>query len=81
MQTTLTSKGQVTVPVKIRAALNLRAGDQLDFQIENGTIKVTPERKKGTLDDFINALPRSDRSFSVEEMNAAIAKAACNGSA
>jgi len=81
MQTTLTSKGQVTVPVKIRAALNLRAGDQLDFQIENGTIKVTPERKKGTLDDFINALPRSERSFSVEEMNAAIAKAACNGSA
>lgn len=81
MQATITSKGQVTVPVKIRAELNLRAGDQLDFQIENGTIKVTPERKNGTLDDFINALPKSKRSFTVEEMNAAIAKAACHGSA
>jgi len=79
MQATITSKGQVTVPVKIRTELNLRAGDQLDFRIENGTIKVTPERKKGTLDDFINALPKSERSFTVEEMNAAIAKAACHG--
>jgi antitoxin PrlF len=81
MQATITSKGQVTVPIKIRTELNLQVGDQLDFQIENGTIKVTPERKKGTLDDFINALPRPKRSFTVEEMNAAIAKAACHGSA
>jgi antitoxin PrlF len=81
MQATITSKGQVTVPIKIRTELNLQVGDQLDFQIENGTIKVTPERKKGTLDDFINALPRPKRSFTVEEMNAAIAKAACDGSA
>lgn len=79
MQTTLTSKGQVTVPVKIRAELNLRAGDHLDFQIENGTIKVTPERKKGSLDDFINALPRAKRSFTIKEMNQAIEKAACDG--
>jgi len=31
--------------------------------------------KKGTLDDFISALPKSERSFTVEEMNEAIAQA------
>jgi AbrB family looped-hinge helix DNA binding protein len=79
MQATITSKGQVTVPAKIRAELNLRAGDHLDFQIENGTIKVTPERKKGTLDDFMNILPKATRSYTVEEMNEAIAEGACDG--
>jgi len=81
MQTTITSKGQVTVPAKIRKQLNLQTGDTLDFQIEGGAIKVTPGRKKGTLDDFISALPKSKRSFTVEEMNAAIAQAACDGGA
>lgn len=81
MQATITSEGQITVPIKIRTELNLQAGDQLHFRIENGTIRITPERKKGSVDHFINALPKSKRSFSVEEMNEAIAKAACHGSA
>lgn len=80
MQATITSEGQITVPIKIRTELNLQAGDQLHFRIENGTIRITP-KKKGAVDDFINALPKSKRSFSVEEMNEAIAKAACHGSA
>ena len=70
-------------PVLIEHATVLTGtGERLedsDVLIENGTIKVTPERKKGTLDDFINALPRSERSFTVEEMNEAIAQAACDG--
>jgi antitoxin PrlF len=32
----MTSKGQVTVPVEIRRALGLRAGDKLEFET-NGT--------------------------------------------
>lgn len=32
-RTTLTSKGQITVPQEIRAALNLAQGDQLQIEV------------------------------------------------
>ena len=35
-QATMTSKGQVTVPVEIRRILGVRAGDKLEFET-NGT--------------------------------------------
>jgi len=79
MQATLASKGQVTIPAKIRQQLHLQVGDTLDFKVENGTIKITPERKKGTLDDLMNAFPKATRSFTVEEMNEGIAQGACGG--
>jgi len=78
MQTTITSKGQVTVPVKIREQLNLHAGDRLDFEIEDGVMKVTAARK-GTLEELMAILPKATRSYTVEEMNEGIAQGACDG--
>ncbi len=78
MQTTITSKGQVTVPANIREQLNLRAGDRLDFEIENGTIRVVPIGK-GTLEEFMGILPKAARIVSVEGMNEAIAEGASDG--
>lgn len=42
--TTLTKKGQVTIPVDIRHRLGLEPGDKLSFAIEEGEIKVKPVR-------------------------------------
>lgn len=43
MLATLTSKGQVTVPGPIRAALKLDAGTRLDFVLQDdGSIRVVP---------------------------------------
>ncbi len=43
MQTTITSKGQVTIPKPVRDALHLSAGDRVEFLVEpDGTIKVIP---------------------------------------
>lgn len=43
MLATLTSKGQVTLPAPIRAALKLDAGARLDFVLQDdGSIRVVP---------------------------------------
>ncbi len=42
MKSTVTSKGQITIPIGIRAKANILPGTQLDFQIEkDGTLKVS----------------------------------------
>ena len=41
MRTTVTSKGQITIPLAIRTKAKIVAGSQLDFQIEDdGSIVV-----------------------------------------
>jgi antitoxin PrlF len=37
---TLTAKGQVTVPKTVREALGLRQGDQLSWELEDGSVRV-----------------------------------------
>jgi len=40
---TLTSKGQITLPKQIRQRLNVAAGDRIDFVVEeNGEVVVRP---------------------------------------
>jgi AbrB family looped-hinge helix DNA binding protein len=41
---TLTSKGQITVPVAVRAALGLEAGAKLDFVADGDGFKLVPVR-------------------------------------
>jgi AbrB family looped-hinge helix DNA binding protein len=74
MNATLTSKGQITVPVEIRNQLGLQAGDRLDFQLKEGKVEIT--KVTGSLDNFIGTLPKAKRAFTTEQMNQAIAAAA-----
>lgn len=41
---TLTSKGQTTVPKEVREALDLDAGDKLTWEIRGGKVAVTTDR-------------------------------------
>jgi AbrB family looped-hinge helix DNA binding protein len=52
----VTSKGQITVPIAVRRRLNLEAGDDLLFEMEQGEIKVRALKRK-KLTEFYASLP------------------------
>ena len=41
---TITSKGQTTVPKEVRDALDLEPGDRLSWEIRGGRVAITTER-------------------------------------
>lgn len=71
---TITSKGQVTIPKKIRDKLGLQSGDQLSFDIDtDGNITIRPE--KGNPDAAYGILHRENQEeFSVDEMESGVAE-------
>lgn len=44
---TITSKGQITVPLAVRTRLGLAEGDQVEFITEGGQTIIKPARKEG----------------------------------
>lgn len=70
---TLTSKGQITIPQSVREALGLQAGDKVDFvREEPGTYKVVALRKDAkTLRGRFAG--RVGRPVSIEQMADAVA--------
>lgn len=70
---TVTSKGQITIPVKVREALKVGAGDRVEFvQIEPGRYELIAATCSAT--ELKGMFGKSKRKVSIEEMNAVIAR-------
>ena len=70
---TLTSKGQTTIPKDVRKRLNLHPGDRLEFVIdEDGRVVVLPASIDAS--ELAGILKSPARPVSVEDMNRAIRK-------
>ncbi|HEV8620295.1 MAG TPA: type II toxin-antitoxin system PrlF family antitoxin [Nitrospiraceae bacterium] len=70
---TLTSKGQTTIPKDVRKRLNLHPGDRLEFVIdEDGRVLVLPASIDAS--ELAGMLKPPARPVSVEDMNRAIRK-------
>ena len=71
---TITSKGQITLPKQIRERLQVAPGDRIDFVIEdNGLVVVRPTRSR--LSQLRGMLRDSKRKpISLEQMDAALAR-------
>ncbi len=71
---TLTSKGQVTVPKAIRDRLGLHEGDRVAFRVTSAG-EVVVEAATLDLRDLRGVLRSPGRRVSVEEMEEAVRKA------
>ncbi len=73
-QTTITSKGQITIPKDVRNVLHLESGSKVDFLItDNGEAIMRPLSK--TTEDVFGILSSSKRKrTSVKEMNGKLKK-------
>ena len=75
---TLTSKGQITIPVEVREALGVDAGDRVEF------VEVAPGRYEflaatRSVRSLKGMFGKPRKSVSIEEMNAVIARRGSGG--
>jgi antitoxin PrlF len=71
---TLTTKGQITIPKEIREHFKLRAGHRLEFQITADGLVVMRPRNRDVRELKGILRPKRRKPISVEQMNEAIAK-------
>lgn len=68
---TMTSKGQVTIPAAIRAALGVNAGDRIEFvQVAPGRFELMAATESVTA---LKGMLQRPPKVTIEAMNAAIA--------
>ncbi len=73
-EATITSKGQVTVPVRLRELLKLKDGDKVEFYVDHeGRITLRPRNRSAK--SFLEALPPRRPDPEIVSDDEAIARA------
>jgi AbrB family looped-hinge helix DNA binding protein len=76
-ESTVTTKGQTTLPRDVRAALGLKSGDKLRYVVMNGEVRLLKARPVAELEGVL-ARP-GKQPISLDEMDDAIAAGATDG--
>lgn len=65
---TISSKGQITVPIEVRRRLGVKQGDRVEFVVEEGKTILRPAKTSDNpFDEFIGCLPHFKN---IDEINA-----------
>lgn len=72
MHTTLTSKGQMTLPSAVRTQLGLEAGDQLSVTVLDAETIVLKRRVSRPISALRGLLPKPAKALTVQEMDAGV---------
>jgi len=65
---TVTHKGQVTIPIDIRKALEIKEGDKVAFTKVGNKIAISVKHKVNLM-DLYGYLPKPSKALSIEEIN------------
>ena len=72
---TVTSKGQITIPVQVRNKLGLGTGDRVEFvELEKGEFAIIAATR--SIRELKGVIRKPKRPVTIAEMNAAIAESA-----
>ena len=75
MTSTVTTKGQVTIPVEARRKLGIGPGTRLEFVVtDEGTLLVIP--RSGSVRDLKGMVARPRKPLTIEDMQQAIGSGA-----
>jgi len=74
---TVTSKGQTTIPKDVRDLLQLHPGDRVEFVIHGDSVVLRSASRKVT--DLKGFLPKPKKPVTLVQMDAAIRKRAARG--
>ena len=74
MQSTVTGRGQVTIPESVRKHLGLKTGDRVKFFLRDGNVVLLPMLPVSALKGFVKS--RRRRPPTVDEMTKAVAEGA-----
>jgi antitoxin PrlF len=71
MRSTVTTKGQITIPIEIRNKFHLKSGDEIEFFIlESGKIECIPVTT--SIKELKGFLPKPKKRVSLEDMDIVI---------
>ena len=71
---TVSGRGQTTLPKPIRQMLGVKAGDKVHYFVSDGEVRIVPVRP---IERLFGVLKREGPAVSLEEMEQAIAGGAC----
>ena len=74
IESSVTKKGQTTLPKSVREFLGLRAGDKVRYIITDGGVRIMPVRSVTRL---CGMLQHDGPAVTLEEMEQAVADRAC----
>ncbi len=74
MISTVTSKGQVTIPKEIRLFLKIKPSDKVDFEVENGRVILKPIKTLLNLRGSVSAKGKGDLDAERQQAKIAVSK-------
>ena len=76
VQSTLTSKGQITLPAELRRRWSLKAGDRIDFTLDDGRVVLTRKWRRSILASREELTPLTPgRPVTQKDIDRAVAQA------